>query len=342
MHRDVRRGDPRLRRPAGTRREADHRRRVDQRDDHAEPRPGDEQHERRRQTDDQGRRGDLAGPQRTGVAQHDDPLPAAVLEVLAPEIAQRTSWRVLDDELGIEPDDVAGLAEAPVEFVVLIADQALVVATDVVERRSSKGTEIHRVGRPLMAPGAELGGSDTETRPHRRGDALRPARGPDRPLDTADVGGARAGRGLEDALQVAHGNLGLGVDPHDEIALRGLDRPVERSRCLAGRVLDPSHPVVARRPGLDPIDRVVGRRPDGDDHVEAQIDLLGQQRLETTVDHGRRVASRNHDRQRPRRGDGVDRHRADRRAITTMVSIMIMRSSTGDQFTTYCRSWPSL
>ena len=76
------------------------------------------------------------------VAKQHDSFPAAVLEVLAPESPERAPWRVVDDEARIEPNKVTGLAKAPVEFIILIAHEGLVVTPDLIERSATERAEV--------------------------------------------------------------------------------------------------------------------------------------------------------------------------------------------------------
>ncbi len=166
---------------------------------------------------------------------------------------------------------------------------------------------------------------------------------PPRPgVGAPDVAGTGASRRVEESLKVPLGHHCLGVDPDNEIASRFGDRPVECRRGGPGGVVDPAHPRISRCPRIDPSRRVVPRRPGSDDDVELKVDLLGQHGRQAAIDHLGGVTGGDHHRQRLRWRVEVGGHRADRRAITTIVSSMIMRSSTGDQFTMYCRSWPSL
>ena len=257
---------------------------------------------------------------------------------MAPESPERAPWRVVDDEARVEPHKVTSLAKAPVEFIILIAHEGLVVAPDLIERSATERAEVHGVGRPFEAATAKLRRTSAEPRSHGNGDRVRPATRADCLLDTADVARTGASRCVQHSLEISLGDLSLGVDPDDKIAARLGDGPVERRWREPRGVLDPAYPRVTHRPRVDPRRGVITRRPGGNDDVELELNVLGQERLQAAIDHLGCVTSRDHHGERQRRRAEVGSHRASRRAITTMVSSMIMRSSTGDQLTTYCRS----
>ena len=134
---------------------------------------------------------------------------------------------------------------------------------------------------------------------------------------------------------ISLGDLSLGVDPDDKIAARLGDGPVERRWREPRGVLTgvPS----GHAPPTSTCAGVITRRPGGNDDVELELNVLGQERLQAAIDHLGCVTS------------GIttesDKGGVLRSAVTgqsashtTMVSSMIMRSSTGDQLTTYCRS----
>ncbi len=206
----------------------------------------------------------------------DDVAPAAVVLVLLGQRPHGRPGAVGDLQLGREPDQTAGLADAEVQLPVLGADELLVVPALPLQRLAAEDTEVHRLGGRGPATGVERGVAHADLRRHRGGDGVLPGVLPLGVHDAAHV--LRAGLlqepyGRGDVVRRQHA---VAVDADDDGVAGGLDRGVQRGGRPAGGV---RHGVHARILGDElggDLFRTVRGGTDGDHDLHLAGVLLGE------------------------------------------------------------------
>ncbi len=191
----------------------------------------------------------------------------------------------------------AGLAEADVQLVVLIADQPFVEQPDRLDRCAVEHAEEHRVDRAGDT-------ADPVGRRHRfpattwwrRPPPPRTVSSPPEPAarrrSTAPV---RAHR-LDGPSDVALRQLAVTVDAHDDGADPRADRQVERGRSRPARVRAPRRGRRRARPDSAAIRSVPSSgRPDTEEDPDRARIVLGPHGSDRVGEVGRLVADRHHD-----------------------------------------------
>ena len=160
-------------------------------------------------------------------------LPAPVVQVLAPQAAERGPRPVATDDGGVADDAAASVEDPIAELVILIADHRLVEAETTVRLCAADPHEdgVH-VGLPIEV--SEGGSADPERCRLGQGD-----RGPDQPLahgldGAPDHVGARSIQGVDSRPDVIRAELGVSAQDPDHLAGGRIDPEIP------GHGLDPT------------------------------------------------------------------------------------------------------
>src|SRR5262249_10324548 len=134
-----------------------------------------------------------------------------------------------------QEDPTPGLAQAIVQFVVLIAHQFLVEQSDLFEDAARIHAHVHRVDLTVLGGNVEVC-ADAEARRHRQGNGV-----PDAPASecvhwAADVVGAGLAQRLDANADVRRGQVRVRVHPCNDLAARRPDADVHRRGYDAPRV----------------------------------------------------------------------------------------------------------
>ena len=254
--------------------------------------------------------------------------------------AKRAPGPVARRQRRVEPDHAAGLAQAPVQLVVLVAHQRLVEEPDRLDCITPEHPQVDGVNRTLVAPVVEAGIAGTEARRHPKAHRVFEPVGSLGPLHATHVHRPGSLQRRHRRSDVPGRQRGMPVDAHHHRSRRCPDGCIQSGRCDPGRVVDHLHPRVPGRQRRGHPGRVVtGRRHSKADlHVAAV--LLTKHRSHR-ISQTRRLVAHRHDHSHARQArPGAARQVAhgSLRSITTTVAARIWRSRIGDQAIRYCRS----
>ena len=253
------------------------------------------QHQRDDEVGDQQRRREEAqgvlGPETPGEL----PTPDAGGQELAGELVPRVARPVGDPQAGVEPHQMAGLAEAEVHLPVLAAPDGLVEAADAAHCGRPHDAEVRRFRRPGLGVAGVVGRSaEAEAAVVGAGDGGLEARPSGGDHDAAEVGGVLALELGHAALRVVRLELGVGVDPDDDGMAGDGDGAVEADRDVHAGVVDHRDALVVVGHAVHERVGSVGGGRKGQDDLDGAVVVLREDARDGGFDVVDLVVDRHH------------------------------------------------